>query len=149
MSGDGREAAVSRHFVIDSSIALAWCFPDEQNEYADLILGSLPSKTAIVPMLWHLEIANVLLVGERRKRCIQADITKWLDLLRALPIVTDAETMDRSWRETIELGRTYNLSAYDASYLELASRHDIPIATLDAKLKAAAVALGVAPFNPS
>ena len=60
--------------VIDSSVAIAWCFPDEQDDYSQSVLDALVSVPAFVPDLWHLEVANTLLVGERRKRSTQADI---------------------------------------------------------------------------
>ena len=71
--------------VIDSSIAIAWCFPDEQDDYSQSVLDALASEQAIVPDLWHLEVANTLLVGERRKRSTQANTVTWLGFLAACP----------------------------------------------------------------
>lgn len=133
--------------VIDSSIALAWCFTDEQGDYPRSVLDALATQTAIVFHLWHLEIANVLLVGERRNRCSQADTAHWLAFLAGLPIVIDHETDARSWHETLHLARAYALSAYDAAYLELAIRRGLLLATLDTKLKAAAISVGVSLFG--
>jgi predicted nucleic acid-binding protein len=129
--------------VIDSSIALAWCFTDEQDDYSRTILDSLATRSAIVPSLWHLEITNVLLVNERRKRCTQADSSQWMSFLDSLPITVDDQTPHRAFSDTAQLGRTHGLSAYDAAYLELALRRGTPLATLDEKLKAAAKTVGV------
>jgi predicted nucleic acid-binding protein len=137
--------AASR-LVLDSSIALAWCFADEKNAYADAIAGLFPNIEAIVPGLWPLEIGNILVVGERRGRNTQADTAQWTRFLRSLPIVIDDETTARAWSETESLARSHNLSAYDACYLELALRVGLPLATLDAKLRAAATAAGVPMF---
>ena len=94
------------------------------------------------------QVANVLLVGERRKRCSQADTTQWLAYLAGLPVVLDGETELRAWSDTLNLARQYGLSAYDASYLELALREGIPLATLDAPLDRAARAAGVSIYQP-
>jgi predicted nucleic acid-binding protein len=129
--------------VIDSSVALAWCFPDEQDTYSQSVLDVLATETAIVPDLWHLEVANTLLVGERRKRSTQANTVTWLGFLSSLPIEVDEETKAHAIGDTISLARDHGLSVYDAAYLELAMRRGLPLATLDDKLKAAAQAAGV------
>lgn len=138
----------AKEFVADSSITLAWCFPDEAAAYPQAILDSLASATAYVPALWHLEVANALLVGERKARCTAADITTWTGFLASLPIALDAETMLRAWSDTLNLARTHKLAAYDAAYLELAVRRGIPLATLDKQLRDAAKAAGVTLYQP-
>ncbi len=132
--------------VIDSSISIAWCFPDERDEYSQAVLDALTTTQAFVPYLWHLEVANTLLVGERRKRSTQANTVAWLGFLSALPITVDAETRIHAFGNTLSLARNHQLSAYDASYLELAMRLGLPLATLDDKLKTAAKAVGVPLF---
>lgn len=129
--------------VIDSSISIAWCFPDEQDHYSQAVLGALTSERAFVPDLWYLEVANTLLVGERRKRSTQANTAAWLGFLSALPIAVDDETRAHAFGKTLSLARDHNLSAHDAAYLELAMRRGLPLATLDDRLKAAARAVGV------
>lgn len=129
--------------VIDSSISIAWCFPDEKDDYSQAVLDSLASTRAFVPYLWHLEVANTLLVGERRKRSTQANTVAWLGFLTALPIVVDDETKAHAFGNTLNLARDHDLSAYDGAYLELAMRLGLPLATLDDKLKVAAAAVGV------
>ncbi len=135
-------------FVPDSSVALAWCFPDEKAPYPQAVLDSLATVTAVVPSLWHLEIANALLTGERRQRCTQSDTLQWTTFLSSLPISVDPETTARAWNDILVLARTHNLTAYDAAYLELALRRGLPLATLDAQLKVAAIAAGVPLYSP-
>jgi predicted nucleic acid-binding protein len=133
--------------VLDSSIALAWCFADEQDAYADAIAARLPDLEAVVPALWHLEVANALLMGERRGRNTPADTVQWAGFLASLPIVVDDQTTARAWTDTVNLARVHNLSAYDASYAELALRRGFPLATLDTRLRAAAIVAGVVIFQ--
>jgi predicted nucleic acid-binding protein len=130
-------------FVLDSSMAVAWSFEDETDEYADRVQGQLSSKRAVVPALWPLEVANALLVGERRKRSTEAETTKWTAMLADLPVSIDDQTNSQAWTTTLALARLYNLSAYDAAYLELAIRRGLPLAALDQQLKTAAKAAGV------
>ena len=129
-------------FVLDNSIVMAWSF-EEANAYADAVLDSLQESRALVPSLWPLEVANSLLVGERRKRINQAESLKWVQILRTLPIAVDEETTQHALTTTLSLAREQALSAYDASYLELAMRHGIPLATSDERLKTAAKMVGV------
>jgi len=130
-------------FVLDTSTALAWCFPDEHATYPQSVLDSLATGQALVPSLWPLEIANAFLMGERRGRSTQANTVNWTTYLASLPIAIDDETNARAWSDTLNLARAQNLSSYDASYLELAKRKGLPLATLDKKLTAAAAAVGV------
>jgi predicted nucleic acid-binding protein len=101
-----------------------------------------------VSLLWPLEVANAVLMGERRQRSTEAQAAKWFGYLRSLPIAVDDATNDRAWGEVLSLARTHRLSACDAAYLELALRRGLPLATLDDQLKAAATALGVPAFAP-
>jgi predicted nucleic acid-binding protein len=125
---------------------MVWAFEDESDAFAETLLDRMPTLRAHVPSLWSLEVANVLLVGERRRRLTVADTAKFLSLLETFPITVDHETTARVWGETINLARAHNLSAYDAAYLELAMRRGLPLATLDDKLKAAAAVVGVPLF---
>lgn len=125
--------------VVDNSVIMAWCFADAGGEYADRILDRLVSEEVLVPATWPLEVGNVLLVAEKRKRLTQADSIRFLALLGNLPITVEQETPDRMLKEILALAREYNLSTYDASYLDLAMRKGLPLATLDeALIKAAA-----------
>lgn len=125
-------------FVLDNSIVMTWCFRDESNPYADAILDKLTEAEALVPAIWSLEVVNVLLAAERRQRLRQTDSVRFLALLAQLPITTEPRPMAEKMGEILTLGRATNLSSYDASYLELAMRQGLPIATLDQKLLAAA-----------
>ena len=138
---------IKEDFVLDNSVTMSWCFPDEQDPYARDVLKALPNGAAAVPSLWPLEVANILLVGERRGRINQADTATFIGLLEGLPIRIDDETSDHAMRASLHLARAQNLSVYDASYLELAMRRGLPLATLDARLKAAATAVGVAVYS--
>ena len=129
---------MSKDFVIDNSVVMTWCFKDEKNKYTDAILDTLEFSTAFVPSIWPLEVGNVLLVAERKKRLSKADSTRFITLLAELPIVIEPEPPDRMMRDILALAREHQISTYDASYLDLAMRKGLPIATLDKRLKAAA-----------
>ena len=130
--------------VIDSSAALAWCFEDEASPRSDVLFKQVRDQGAVVPGLWHLEVANVLLQAERRGRIAAADVAMRLDLIAALPIATDNETTARAWRDILALARAEGLTTYDAAYLELAIRRGLPLLTKDEALIAAAERNGVA-----
>jgi predicted nucleic acid-binding protein len=125
-------------FVLDCSIAVSWCFEDESTPATDALLERVRDESALVPALWHLEVGNVLLQAERRGRINASDITTRLELMMALPILTDEETTARAFREVLILARAEKLTTYDAAYLELAMRHGVPLATKDRQLKEAA-----------
>jgi len=130
--------------VIDSSAALSWCFEDEASPESDALFERVRDQGAVVPGLWHLEVANVLLQAERRGRIATGDVTMRLELIAELPITTDNETNARAWREILALARAEGLTTYDATYLELAIRRGLPLQTKDAALIAAAERSGVA-----
>jgi predicted nucleic acid-binding protein len=134
-------------FVLDGSVTMVWGFEDEADEYAEAILERMPDLQAHVPSHWPLEVANALLVGERRRRIKSADTARFTAILGAFPITVDDETVARAWADTMHLARAHNLSSYDAAYLELAIRLGLPLAALDGKLKAAAGAMGVPLFS--
>jgi predicted nucleic acid-binding protein len=132
--------------VLDSSVALTWFFQDESNDYADAVQDSLALAPAVVPTIWPLEIANALLVGERRKRSTPAQGLTWTTFLLSLPITVDTETTTQAFAEILGLGRAHRLSAYDAAYIELAAHRRLQLATLDRRLRRAAEAAGVVTF---
>ena len=129
--------------VIDCSVAVAWCFEDEVSAETDAILERVRDEGALVPALWHLELGNVLVQAERRKRLTAADTTTRLELIAALPILTDAETPERALREVLTLARAEGLTTYDAAYLELAMRKGLPLASKDRALVEAADRAGI------
>ena len=134
--------------VIDSSIALTWCFEDEATPETDALFERVRDEGAIVPNLWRLELGSVLLQAEKRGRIGASDVAARLALIADLSISIDQETAGRGWRDTLALARSEGLTLYDAAYLELAMRKGIPLATLDNKLKAAAAAIGVPLYQP-
>jgi predicted nucleic acid-binding protein len=129
---------MTEHFVIDNSVVMSWCFKDETNKYADAILHKLSEARAVVPSIWPLEVVNVLLVAERRKRLSEADSTRFITLLTQLPIIVEQERPENMMKELLTFARANNLSSYDASYLDLAMKRGYPIATSDNKLIQAA-----------
>ncbi|MEM9273676.1 MAG: type II toxin-antitoxin system VapC family toxin [Cyanobacteria bacterium P01_F01_bin.143] len=130
-------------FVLDCSVSISWIFSDEHSDYAESVLRLLEDQQAIVPSIWLLEIANVLLVGERRGRITQEQTSQALLLLDALDIVIDDKTDQQAFSETLILGRKQGLAAYNAAYLELAIRLKLPLATLDKRLATVANHCGV------
>jgi predicted nucleic acid-binding protein len=133
--------------VIDASVALAWCFPDEASEYAESVLFAVENQTVIVPAIWAVEITNALLVGERRKRIRQPEIRRFVDLVKDLNVVEERQAFTDTVGKVLPLGREYDLSAYDAAYLDVAVRHEIPLATLDGPLQKACIAAGINVFR--
>jgi predicted nucleic acid-binding protein len=121
-------------FVVDNSVVMTWCFQDEVDPYADSVLDHLITASAVVPPIWTLEVSNVLLLAERNGRLFEADSVRFVTLLGQLPIMVDRSWPERSMKDVLAIGRTHNLSSYDAAYLELAMRRGLPIATLDQKL---------------
>lgn len=129
--------------VLDASIAIAWCFEDEASPQTEAIADRVRDEGALVPALWQLEVANVLVQAERRGRIAAADVTARLELLAALPIQLDLETRTRAFREIVALARAQRLTTYDAAYLELALRRGAALATRDIELAQAARGCGV------
>lgn len=129
--------------VIDSSVALGWCFEDEASPALDRLLRRVRDGGAIVPGLWHLELGNVLLQAERRQRLRAGDVAAKLELIAELPIAIDPETASRAWREILAIARAEDLTTYDAAYLELAARRGAALLTKDAALAEAARRRGV------
>jgi predicted nucleic acid-binding protein len=134
---------IEHAFVLDCSVTMAWCFEDESSAFADRVQDLLSDMRAVVPAIWPLEVANVLLVSERRERLDEARSRRFVELLAGLPIDIDEHTGRHALGATVHLARAHAISSYDAAYLELALRLGLPLATLDDRLKAAAVAVGV------
>jgi predicted nucleic acid-binding protein len=133
--------------VVDASVALAWCFPDEASEYADGVLVALEGRTVIVPAVWALEISNAMLVAERRKRVKQQDVRRCVELLGGLTIIEHSQTVADTVSHVLPLARAHHLSAYDAAYLDVAIRQAAPLATLDSGLRKAGRSAGVTIFK--
>ena len=130
-------------FVVDNSVALAWCFEDEHIQPIMDLLDRVAETGAIAPSLWPLEALNGLLMAERRRRLDTKRRQRLAGFLRGLPVTLDTETADQAWTATAWLAERYRLTLYDAAYLELAQRRKLPLATLDQDLIRAGKALGM------
>jgi predicted nucleic acid-binding protein len=138
------KVAATNRLVLDASLALAWCFPDEKSAVSEATLDLLSSGgEAFVPVLWPLEVGNALLVAERRKRVTIAQVTAVLQRIAQLPIAVVPLTTDRAFGSILYLARQEQLTEYDAAYLELALREGLPLATLDDDLRRAARRAGI------
>jgi len=130
--------------VLDCSITAAWFFEDETSPMAEHVLDSLVTHEAVVPSIWALEMANVLVLAERTARVTTAKTEQFLTRLAEMPIALDHRDADQGFTGVLALARLYGLTAYDAAYLELALREGLPLATLDEPLRNAASKAGVA-----
>jgi predicted nucleic acid-binding protein len=131
--------------VLDSSVVGCWCFPDEISSIADAAMLEVAADEAVVPAIWWFEVRNLLLTGERVGRMDSIGTAVFLADLEALSIRIDrAPESD----VVLALARTHRLTIYDAAYLELASRIDAPLATLDRQLARAATVASVRLLGP-
>jgi len=135
---------VTRAFVADSSVGLAWVHPAQATDLTRALLEDVESVALVhVAVLWPLEIANALLVAVRRKLVTDAQRKAALALLPALSVIIDSEGPLLAWTTISDLAATHDLSVYDACYLELALRNTLPLASRDEPLRAAAKKAGV------
>jgi predicted nucleic acid-binding protein len=133
--------------VLDNSVVMRWLLQDGSQErlaYASKVLDLLAHETgeALAPGVWPLEVANVVVKAQARGLVSEARATAFIGLLQEMAITTDIHTADRALGDTLQLARRFKLSSYDASYLELALREGLPLATLDADLRSAMVQTG-------
>lgn len=130
-------------FVLDASLALQWFLEDEADrKYSLAVLVSLSEKRALVPLLWFYEVGNGLLMAHRRKRITLDQIGGFLTRLKALPMDAAQQTPS-AILELPALAQSHSLTNYDAAYLALAKQYNLPLATMDASLRRAAVSAGV------
>lgn len=123
--------------VLDASLALSWIFERQKKDEiacAEKVLKIMADDNVMVPVLWHTEVANALLVAERRKIISEAQTINYLSKLSKLPITTDDDPVFERREFMMALAREYDLTAYDATYLELALRENASLATFDGKL---------------
>jgi predicted nucleic acid-binding protein len=132
-------------FVLDNTITMAWCFTEEATALTEALLSRLASTAdaAIVPALWLYEVVNVTELAVRRGRITAEKGAAFLESLADLPIEVESPTPARAFSSLMQVARGYQLTAYDASYLELAIRRQLPIATSDRALANAAHAANV------
>ncbi|MFO0847128.1 MAG: type II toxin-antitoxin system VapC family toxin [Gemmataceae bacterium] len=128
--------------VVDASVALAWVFPDEASAATEAVLRRVGDEGGLVPAVWPLEVANALVGGERTGRLARADARRAFALYAGLPlkVCPVGPGLDTGLGQVVALARRHALTTYDAAYLELAVRTGTPLATLDRRLAAAAVA---------
>ena len=125
------------NLVVDNSVVMAWCFEDEASDYSDVVLEAVAVSEIVVPPIWPLEVANVLLVAERKKRLRRAESRRFIELLERLGFEVEPQYSSRIWDDVLSAARKYHLSSYDASYIELAERRAVPLATVDKGLLSA------------
>jgi predicted nucleic acid-binding protein len=130
-------------WVLDASVALAWCFPDERSPSTESLLERAAVSPSVVPQLWPLEVASSLLQAQRRGRILAAQRVQFLSMVGTLQIHVDRMTAERAWTEVLAVAEANGLTVYDATYLELAMRLGVPLATMDGAVRAAASAAGV------
>lgn len=127
--------------VLDCSVTISWFMPNEYSTLSWDILNQVANKGAIVPTLWQLEVGNVLLIAERKNRITKEQRLKAISALNDLPITINQNT--HIWLQVMELAELYKLTSYDASYLELCIRYNLPLATFDKELQTAAKIAGI------
>ena len=133
--------------VLDASTTLAWYFDDETTPETDAVLEQVARAGAVVPSLWRLEVANAFQMALRRKRITRSYRDEVLAQLRDMPISIDLETDAQAWTATLSLSEHFPLTLYDATYLELAHRQNLPLATLNQELRGAANSLEIKLFT--
>ena len=137
-------------FVLDNSVTMRWFFGDgkpQELAYAGKVLDAMKQDNALVPLTWGLEVANVIARAEAKGLVTEARSGIFLEMLADMEIDVDAATFAHALSDTLQLARRYKLSSYDASYLELALRLGMPLATLDEDLQKAAKKAGVKRFS--
>ena len=137
-------------FVLDNSVSMRWYFGDgsvRDLAYANRVLDVMENSKVIVPATWGLEVGNVIARSESKSLVTIEASNKFIEMIKGADITVDAHTFEYALTRNLELARTYKLTAYDASYLELALRLRIPLATLDENLRKAAKKSGVKIFD--
>ena len=127
-------------FVLDASLTLSWCFPEEATDYTRGVLTNLREAYAVVPAHWPFEVANVLALAEQAGRITKAVRIEFLEDLEELFIQVERRPALWVWQQVLPLAERHQLTAYDAAYLELAKREGLPLATIDGDLRRAALA---------
>lgn len=131
-------------WVFDTSVTMAWCFEDERTAETDALFDRLAMRSAaVVPHIWPLEVANVLAMARRKGRITEAKHRQFLSLLAGASIEVESRSMGEVFNDVLSLADKHRLSCYDASYLELAMRLGLPLATLDKDLRKAGAAAGL------
>jgi predicted nucleic acid-binding protein len=134
---------MSAAFVVDCSVAMTWLFADEATAQTGQLLRRLAEESALVPAFWFIEVTNVMALAERKRRITPVQSDAFIVYLGKLDIQSDLEGPSRAFQHVLPLCRAYQLTSYDALYLDLALRQNLPLATLDEPLRKAAKKLGL------
>lgn len=134
--------------VLDASVAVSWCFEEAQTSYANSVLSAISDGTeTVVPQVWPLEVANALLKAFRRKILTREELQQYALWFSELSLSIDSDGTNRTFDSVVNLAERYQLTSYDASYLELAKRRGAALATADTNMIQAASAIGVPLFT--
>ena len=135
---------MKRLFVADASVAIAWVHPAQATAETEAMLDHLAAgDSLVVPALWPLEVANALTVLQRRRKLTADEVQTAIEIIRELPVVIDHEAASIAFTRLVDLASEHELTIYDATYIELATRRRLPLATNDARMKQAAIRSGV------
>ena len=129
--------------VVDCSVTMAWGLRDEATDFTDSVLRTVQENGAEAPLLWFLEVTNVLLMAQKRKRISRQEAREFMAMLGALPIEVDVLEPPDVFTTVIDLAEKHGLTTYDAAYLELAMKMELPLASRDHELNFAARKEGV------
>ncbi|OIN94391.1 MAG: hypothetical protein AUJ20_00645 [Comamonadaceae bacterium CG1_02_60_18] len=133
-------------FVVDNSVVVGWHLSSQTTAYSDSVLKAMVTNTAHVPGLWVLEFSNVMRKALLAKKITQSRCQEIFLMQKSLALSVHPDVSDPA--ENLALAMRYQLSSYDAAYLELAMRLHLPVATSDGALRDASVAAGVGVFTP-
>jgi predicted nucleic acid-binding protein len=135
---------VNRSFVADASVAIAWVHPAQATSETEAMLDRLiAGDSLVVPALWPLEVANALTILRRRRKLTADEARNAIEIIRELPVVIDHEAATIAFTRLADLASEHELTVYDATYIELAARRQLPLASNDLRMKQAAIRSGV------
>ncbi|HUP60683.1 MAG TPA: type II toxin-antitoxin system VapC family toxin [Thermoanaerobaculia bacterium] len=135
---------MKRSFVADASVAIAWIHPAQATPETDGMLDAIAAgDSLVVPALWPLEVANAITVLRRRRKLTSDEARLAIEMIRELPVAIDHEAAAIALTRLADLASEHELTVYDATYIELASRRQLPLASNDARMKRAAAQAGV------
>ena len=135
---------MKRSFVADASVAIAWVHPAQATADTEAMLDRLAAgDSLVVPALWPLEVANALTILRRRRKLTPDEARSAIEIVRELPAVIDHEAAAIAFTRLFDLASEHELTVYDASYIELAARLQLPLASNDVRMKQAAIRAGV------
>jgi predicted nucleic acid-binding protein len=136
---------MNRSFVADASVAIAWVHPAQATAETDALLDGLAAgDSLVVPALWPLEVANALTILRRRRKLTMNEFRTAVEIIRELPATVDHEAASIALTRLLDIASEHGLTVYDATYLELARRRQLPLASNDVQMRRAAIRAGVA-----